>query len=159
MKKYAHEIKWGVIFTVVSLLWMVLEKMFGWHDELISKHPIYTNIFAILAIAIFVFALLEKRKKLGGFMTWKEGFVSGLIISVVAMILTPLSQVITHKVISPSYFPNAIQYSVESGNATQAEAEAFFTLPSYMMQSALGAIIMGAVTAAIVALILQRKKK
>ncbi|RMF26699.1 MAG: DUF4199 domain-containing protein, partial [Bacteroidetes bacterium] len=31
MNKYATEIKWGGIFTVASLLWLLLEKSLGWH--------------------------------------------------------------------------------------------------------------------------------
>ena len=29
MKKFAAEIKWGVLFTIVALLWMLLGKNFG----------------------------------------------------------------------------------------------------------------------------------
>ena len=64
MKKFALEIKWGVIFTIVLLLWMVMEKLLGWHGKHIDKHAIYTNFFAILAILIYVLALLEKRKNI-----------------------------------------------------------------------------------------------
>ena len=62
MSKYKIEIKWAIIFLLMGLVWMVLEKAFGFHDVHIDKHPIYTNLVAIPAIAIFVFALLDKRK-------------------------------------------------------------------------------------------------
>ncbi len=38
MKKYATEIKWGLIFTIVALLWMVFERLMGWHGENIAQH-------------------------------------------------------------------------------------------------------------------------
>ena len=157
MKKYAHEIKWGLIFTAVALVWMVLEKALGWHDEKIAQHATLTNIFAILAIAVFVFALLEKRKKLGGVMSWKEGFISGLLISVVVAILSPLAQWVTHALITPDYFNNAIAFAVESGKSTQEQAESFFNLSSYMVQASIGGLVMGLITSAIVALFVRKK--
>ena len=61
MKKYAIEIKWGVIFAIMGLVWMFIERSVGLHDDLIAHHATYTNLIAIPAIAIYVFALLEKR--------------------------------------------------------------------------------------------------
>ena len=157
MNKYIIEIKWGLIFTAVALLWMVVEKLLGWHGEKIAQHATYTNLFAIIAIAVYVFALLEKRKELSGVMSWKEGFVSGVIITIVVTILSPVSQWVTHQIISPEYFPNVINYVVESGNMTREAAEAFFNLSSYMVQASIGGLVMGLITSAVVALILKNK--
>jgi hypothetical protein len=157
MKKYATEIKWGLIFCAAALGWMVFEKAMGWHGPKIEQHPYMTNIFAVVAITVYVFALREKRQQLGGQMTWKQGFMSGLIISIVVALFSPLTQWITHALISPAYFPNAIAYSVDVGYYDSPEAAAeYFNLQSYMMQGGIGAIIMGVVTSAIVALFLRR---
>jgi len=158
MKTYKTETKWAVIFTIVSLLWMLLEKALGWHDTHIDKHAIYTNLFALIAIAVFVFALLEKRNKdLGGKMTWVQGFISGIIISVIIAILAPLSQYITYEYITPNYFKNAIAYSVENGAMNQENAAIIFSLKSYIIQAAFGALGMGIVTSALVALCIKKK--
>lgn len=156
MSKYLLEIRWAVIFTVVALAWMVGERAFGLHGAHIEKHPTYTNLFAIPAILVFVFALLDKRRQLGGVMSWKQGFVSGVIISAIIALLSPLAQWITHTVITPDFFDNAIAYSISSGNATQAQAEAFFNLGSYIMMAAASGFVMGVVTSAIVALFVRR---
>jgi len=124
----------------------------------IDKHAIYTNFFAIIAIAIFVFALLEKRNKdLGGKMTWVQGFVSGIIISVIVAMLSPLSQYVTHEYITPDYFQNAITHAVENAGMTQENAETYFNFNSYRIQAAFGALGSGIVTSAIVALFLRKK--
>jgi hypothetical protein len=152
MEKYRTEIKWGIIFTAVMLLWMVFERMMGWHGERIDQHAIMTSIFAIFAIAIYVFALRDKRKNdLGGLMSWKKGFQSGLIITLVVVLLSPLTQWIIHTVISPDFFQNMVEYSVESGMMERQEAEAYFNLRSYLVQSAVGALGLGVVTSAVVA--------
>jgi hypothetical protein len=158
MKKFLTEIKWGIIFTISALVWMVIEKALGWHDVLIAKYPIYTNFFVVIAITVFVFALLEKRNKdLGGKMTWFQGLASGVVLCVVIAILSPLSQYITHEFITPDFFKNAINYAVENNKMTQENAEIYFSLKSYMLQSAFGALGMGVVTSAIVALFVRKK--
>ncbi|SDR69851.1 DUF4199 domain-containing protein [Christiangramia echinicola] len=152
MKKYSIEIKWGIIFSLVSLVWMFLEKGLGWHDENIAQHAIYTNFFAIIAIALYVLALLDKRKNyFNGTMTWTQGFISGIVISIVVAILSPLAQYVTHEFITPDYFDNVIAYSVESGAMTQEAAEEYFNLTSYIIQSFFFALVVGVVTSAIVA--------
>ena len=153
MKKYSIEIRWGIIFFLIGLLWMYFEKAMGWHDELIGKHETYTNFFAIIAILIYVFALLDKRKSYyGGKMTYKEGLISGLIISVVVALLTPFSQWITNTYITPDYFENAINYAIEHKDETRETAEKTFNLQTYMWISFVFALVIGAVTSAIVAM-------
>ncbi|MTB52010.1 DUF4199 domain-containing protein [Lewinella sp. W8] len=157
MNKYRTELKWALIFTGMMFLWMIGERLTGLHDVHIDKHPIFTNFVAIPAIIIFVLALREKRDKdLDGKMTWMQGFISGLIISVIIAVLSPLMQFITLTYVSPQYFENAIAYSVESGNATQEEAESFFNLNSYLIMGAIGSIFMGMVTSAIVAIFVRK---
>ncbi|APS39036.1 MULTISPECIES: DUF4199 domain-containing protein [Salegentibacter] len=158
MKNYQIEIKWGVIFFAASLLWMYFEKLMGWHDVLIAKHAIYTNFFGLIAIAIYFFAIHDKRKNFfRGKMSWRQGFVSGVILSIVIALLSPIGQLITHYLISPEYFENAIESSVERNAMKQEDAEAYFNLSSYIVQSIAGALMMGVVTSAIVALILRKK--
>jgi len=50
-------------FSVMSLLRMLLEKLAGLHSAHIDKHPVYTNFIAVPAITVYVFALLDKKKR------------------------------------------------------------------------------------------------
>jgi len=158
MKNLRIEIKWAIIFAIVGLLWMLGEKLAGLHDEHIDKHAIYSSLFAIPAIAVYVFALLDKRKNFyHGSMTYKQGFITGLIISVFIAILSPLTQYITSTVITPEYFPNAIDYAVREGQMTQEVAENYFNMRSYIVQGLIWSLGMGLVTSAIVALFVRKK--
>jgi hypothetical protein len=160
MKTRRIEVKWAVIFCVMQLLWMLIEKLTGLYDEHIDKHHIYTNFIAIPSIAIYVLALLDKRKNFyDGIMSYKQGFVSGLVITLVVTVLSPLVQYVISSLIAPEYFPNIIKYSVEEGKMTQAAAESYFNLKSYIQQVLIGTPIMGIITTAIVALFTIRKNK
>ena len=160
MKNFSIELKWGIIFFITGLLWLWFEKLMGLHDVYIAQHPLYTNLFGIFAVTIFILALLEKRRKFfKGKMTWKEGFTSGIIISVIVTILSPLSQYLAYNFISPEYFNNIIEYSVGNGRMTQEQAESYFSLRSYIIQATFGALVMGVVTSAIVAWFVKTKKE
>ncbi len=158
MKKYTIEIKWGLIFVGMQLLWMLMESLTGLHAEHIDKHATYSNFIAIPAILVYVFALLDKRKNdLGGTMTYKQGFISGLIITLVVTILSPLTQTITSLYIVPEFFGNMINYTVEQGKMTREAAENYFNLKSYILQVLIATPVMGIVTTAIVAIFTRRK--
>ncbi|MCS4434765.1 DUF4199 domain-containing protein [Aquiflexum gelatinilyticum] len=158
MKNIKIEIKWAIIFAIMTLLWMVLEKAVGLHDAHIDKHVIYTNFIAVPAIAVYVFGLLDKRKNFyHGKMTYLQGFISGMIITAFVTVLSPLTQYITSTFITPDYFQNAIAYGVSSGKTTQEAAEAYFNLENYIIQGLIGAPIMGLLTTAIVSIFTQKK--
>ena len=150
--KYKTEIKWAIIFTIVMLMWMTLEKLTGLHNEHIDKHPIYTNFVSIPAIAVYVFALLNKRKSdYNGIMSYNQGVITGIIITIFVTILSPFIQLITSSIITPEYFPNVIEYSVNQGLMTEEVANNVFNLKSYIIQATIGAFIMGLITSVIVA--------
>lgn len=158
MKKIKIEIKWAIIFSIMILVWMFIEKLAGFHSEHIDKHPMYTNFIIIPTIIIYVLALLDKRKNVyNGIMTYKQGLISGLIIALIVTILSPLTQYITSTIITPDYFSNVIKYVVNEGEMNQIEAENYFNLKSYIIQALIGAPIMGIVTTVIVAIFTRRK--
>ena len=159
MNKFNLEIKWGLIFTAIALLWMVLEKALGWHDENIEVHPKMTMLFIPISIVVFILALLNKKRSLDGKMNWKQGFLFGLIMSIVITILAPISQLITHLLVSPSYFPNAIHYAVENNYMSQEAAEAHYNLSNYIITSTIASLIFGVVVFALLALIFKSKKE
>ena len=159
MEKFKIELKWGVYFTIAALAWAYLEKSLGWHDVLIAKHAIYTNLFGLVAIIIYVLAIREKKADYyNGYMTWSQGFISGCLVSVFVAALSPLAQYLTYEYISPDYFKNVISYSVEKNVMKQEGAEAYFSLNSYIIQGVFGALALGVVTSGIVALFLRSKE-
>ncbi len=158
MKSIGTEIRWGIIFVVMTLLWMVMEKLGGFYSALIQYHPIVTNFIAIPAILVFVLALRDKKiKDYNGQMTYKQGFICGAIITAIVTVISPLTQLIVSSVIAPEYFPNIIAYSVQTGKMTLQEANDYFNLTNYIVQGLFGAPVMGIITTAIVAIFIRTK--
>lgn len=155
--KNKTEIKYALGFFMMTLLWMAMERLFGLHSIHIDKHATYTNLYAIPSIAIYVMALLEKRKVYNGIISYGQAFKSGLIMTVIITLLSPISQYLTSVYITPHYFENAINFAVTSGAMTQDAAISEFNLSNYLMYSVIGAPVMGLFTTAIVALLVRRK--
>ena len=160
MKNRKIEIKWAVIFSIMGLLWIVLEKLCGLHSTYIDYHLYLTNLFAIPAIIIMIMALKDKKKNFyNGQITYKQGLISGIILSILIALISPLTQWITSYVITPEYFPNVIKRSVEIGYyKTTEEAQANFNYKNYAIQGAIGALIMEIVTTAIAMIFIRTKK-
>lgn len=161
MNRIKIELKWAFIFLAMSLLWMLMEKETGLHSTHLDMHQYVSLLFALPAIAIYYFALTDKKKTIyGGQMTFKQGLLSGLILTLIITLLSPLSQWFISTVITPDYFNNVIAYSLETGYyATRKQAEAYFNLNNYIVQSILGAISMGVITSVIVAFFVKSKKQ
>ena len=159
MKNFSIEFKWSIIFVFIYLLWMIFEKVMGWHDEFIDKHAIYTNIFGIIALGIYILALRDKRNNFfKGSITWRQGFVTGIILTIIITIFSPLSQYIVATYISPEYFDNMIEYSVQNKRMNLEQASTLYNLKSYIIQAIFSALVMGVGTAALAALIIRNKK-
>ena len=160
MKKLKIEFKWAIVFTITLLAWMLLEKTLGWHEENIANHWWLTMLFAPFAIFIYLLAVREKRRRVyNKKMTWLQGFISGVILTVFVALLSPISQYITHNYITPEYFKTVIEYSVTNDLMTRTKANDYFNITHYMWQSVFGALLFGVGTAAIVAVFVRKGTK
>lgn len=158
MGKFEIEIRWGFFFAIAIVIWAILEKTVGLYSDNISSYGIYTNLFALVAITLYVVALYRKKVDFyGGKMTWRQGFVAGVYMTVVITVLSPLCQYIIHKYVAPELLPNLIAYKVESGYLSLEAANKYFNLESYIYQSSSFALSTGVVTSAITAYFVRTK--
>lgn len=151
------ELKWAIVFTILTLAWMLLEKTLGFHDEKIADNYWLTILFVPIGVFMFVLAMRETRRRVHNRkMTWLQGFLSGFVLAVFIAVLSPLSQYITHNFITPEYFENVKDYSVTNNLMNIGEANDYFNMNNYLWQSFFGALIGGTVTSAIVAIFMRR---
>ncbi|MDT8347466.1 MAG: DUF4199 domain-containing protein [Flavobacteriaceae bacterium] len=161
MHRFKLEIKWAFIFMLALLLWMELERAAGLHDRNIHLHQYLTMLYVIPAVWIYVLALKDiKKKYYKGVMNFKQGLVSGLMITLVVAVFSPLLQWIISFVITPDYFNNVIEYSLQTGYMeSRTAAEAHFNFKSYALSSVMFAIVSGIITSLLVAFFVKTKNK
>jgi uncharacterized protein DUF4199 len=159
MKKFSIEIRWGIQFSLISIVWMILEKIVGLHDAYVGMQLIYTNLFGLVAIAIYFLELRDKKKHYyNGQMDWRQGFVSGVVLTVVITLLCPMVNGLIYTYVTPQFFDRMIAHRVSKGLQTQAQAQAYFNLMSYTVMGVFDALSKGIITAALVALFVKTKK-
>ena len=159
MKKFAIEIKWGIRYAFLWILWLFIEKSTGYYEAKIADYVWYSLLFTFVTIFVYYVAIKEKKNDFfKGEMSWKQGCVTGIFLTIVMAILTPVCQIIFHKAIAPEFFPNMIEHSVSIGKSREM-AENYFNLTSFTLQNVFSTLSLGVVLSAIVALILQTKPK
>lgn len=160
MKNLKIEVKWAFVFIIMQLTWMLMERVLGFHDDKIDKHALVSSFIFIPSILVYVLALLDKRKNFyNGYMNYLQGFITGLFITLFVSIVSPLTQIIVSTLISPDYFTNVINYSVEKEIMNRDEAEAYFNLNNYVYLTIIATPIMGILTSALVALFTFKRRK
>jgi hypothetical protein len=159
MKNFSIEIKWALRFTLLTLAWAIGEKAIGLHDQYIQHYGMYTNLFAIPAFLFFYLAIREKKKYVyNDRMTFRQGFVSGLVLSFIIALLNPLAQFVIYKSVTPHFFDTIISYKVKHHYMTLENAKIYFNLKTYMVESSFTALSKGFITGAIVSLFLRNEK-
>lgn len=147
------EFKYASLIGIAMILWLWGEKIVGLHKEHIEYHP-YVTMFAVLFPIIgTTMALKEKRAENGGYLTFKQGFLTGFGVALIGTPMAILIQFIFHKFINPDFFTDMIAYAEAHDHPGSEE---YFNLKSYMIQAAMGPLVGGTVISAILAWVNKR---
>lgn len=161
MKNFKIELRWGILFSLITMIWMFIEKNFLlWHDKYISnQYGAHFIALLIIFILVYYFALREKRRDYyRGKMSWKKGVFSGGLLTVIITVLSPFTVFFIYHYISPDYFHNMIEYqTTESNNMTTKSAEMFFSMKSFMIQKIFTDLSFGIIIAVIIALFFRKR--
>ncbi len=154
------EIKWGVVWPTSMFLFLCFEFYAGLQEPPNLEWGVIVDTAGglVLPLLVFFLGLRQKRDQdLEGVMSWKEGFVSGLIMTAVALPLSLLLVWAFLTFVNPSWFDTMITYSVATGYFSQEAAEAYFNMKSYLTQTAMNVALFGVVLSAIFAFLYKTK--
>lgn len=158
MKNYSIEFKWAALATLAALIWMFFEKYLGYHAENIRYNVLFSLLFNIVLVIIYILALKEKKKDFyQNNITWKQAFFTGLILCVMITFFFPLIQYITYFQVSPNYFKLLLDQIVIHNNMTMEEAMKNFSFDIYLRQGASSNLSLGVVVSAIISYYIQTK--
>lgn len=157
-------LKWGALTALFMFFWITLEFAIGLHTEYIAYHPVVTLVALLIPLLCLYWGLREEKRKAPAAFNFSRALITGLLISSVAAILGMLGQWAFHLWINPDFFDSQIAYA-ESKALSQGidvlvarrEAEVYFSLHSYLLQTLGGALIGGAVASAILAFFMRNR--
>lgn len=160
MKNFQIEYKWAFIQTLFGIAWITLEKFSGLHDEHVAVHALYTNLSLLPLVVIYGLAIREKKRDFfKNQMDWKQGFLSGSVMAVIAALMSAPAIFFSLTVISPDFFANQIKFQTEVRGMSTEVATSYFNMNSYLITAAVGGISLGIVISAILAYFLKSKSK
>lgn len=157
MNKFKIEFRWAIYYTFLSILWFQLEKSLGYHNQNIDNQPYITNLFYVIIFFIYILQLLDKKKNyFNRIMTWQQGLISGVVLSVFAMILSPFAIYFKLKYVNPAFFQQMIKASTSRGIKLE-NAEAVFNLKAYITLGIVDCLSFGIIFAALASAIIKSK--
>jgi hypothetical protein len=160
------ELKWGVMIGAANMVWLYLSYYLGMHESGLVMIQVMTLISVLISVIGYLLALRALAKKFPE-IEYLEGIRSGAIIAGVVALFAAVAQVGYFKLVNPGFTDQMVEltrsYYLESG-LSENEAGQFaegakktFGMVSYMIQSALGAVIIGMISTAIMMLFLRRR--
>jgi hypothetical protein len=151
-----NEFKWAAIMSVVLLVWLTALKFLGFQEtDKIHVHVILVNAYYLILFVLYIFAINERKRKYRGFISRRDAFLTGLLVTLFLVVLSPLNMSVFYYLINPNFFQVMIDFNVENG-VNQQVAESDYNLFNYIFSSMLMNLVVGGVFSAIGALLLQK---
>ena len=164
------EIRSGIAISVAGFLWLLLEFFLGLHTTRIDYQPFFTWLSVIIPITGLYWAIKAKRNRFyGGEITFIQAAKTGLIVTGVSSLTSPLLAWLYVSVVNPFYFSTTITHrkqmieelnlsSLEEKSIKINEAYQYFNVSTYLIQSFLTILIIGIVLTLIIAALIKKNK-
>jgi hypothetical protein len=153
------ELKFAIIYVVISFLWNCLEYFAGLQDKYIDIHPyVVTPFYLLLTVIIYYLNIREKRWRNYRRISFIQAFGSGVLLSILIIILNPFLLYIFGKFINPEFYNSFIQYEILSGKMTPNEAADYYNIANFIVRGSIYRLVMGITVTLIIAVFIRKTK-
>ena len=164
---FKSEIQTGILLSVGLFLWLLLEFFLGFHTTRIDYHPFITWLSIVIPIAGIYWSMKMKRdREYAGKISFVQALKSGLVVTGIMSLLGPIMVFVYVSAINPLFFSTMLAHSkvmIEGLNISVVDKEKMieestrnFSTSSYVIQSFIGSLIMGAVLSILTAALMKR---
>jgi hypothetical protein len=144
-----------------------LEFFLGFHTTRIDYHPFITWLSIAIPIAGIYWSMKVKRdREYAGKISFVQALKSGLVVTAIMSLLGPIMVFVYVSAINPLFFSTMLAHSkvmIEGLNISVVDKEKMieestrnFSTSSYVIQSFIGSLIMGAVLSILTAALMKR---
>lgn len=153
------EAKTAIWVAIAGFAWVLLEFVTGLHTSNIDMHATVTWFAFVPTILIYIIHFEYLKKQMQDQLTFKKGFLSGTLVTFIAIPLSQIGFAIFYYLINPSLFSAFKNYSVQNQIMSADEADLYFNIGNYLVQIALGILIIGLLLSSILSFIYKSKTK
>lgn len=158
-------IKYGLLISIFSLIWIVFEQLLGLQDEYIEWHKIVTNFSLIIPTVGIWLALSEFKAARISKYNFQKGFAIGFKITIINTILIIPIIYLFYKFINPDWTNTmmnkakleAMNNGEDSLKAIE-EARSYFGFRYYLIQNIIGTFIFGTLISSLIAFLQKNRK-
>lgn len=154
-----REVKTAIWIAFAGFLWAILEFVAGLHTSRINMHAVITLFAFLPVLLIYIWHYRRTKKEYQQQLTWQKGFLSGLFVTGVAIPLSQAGFLIFYYFINPKLFSAFTKYSIENKIMTAEEAGNYFSISNYLVQIAIGTLMIGLLFSVILSFIFKAKIK
>ncbi len=156
--KFKTEVKFGLVIGLLTIIWLLGEYSTGLHHKHHDLFLIVTNFVYIIPLTGIYMGISDKRKNYYNHsLTFGQGVLTGLIISVIYSLIAGIGQYCYHVIINPGYFDLMIAKSQEHG-VSKEEAAKYFNTYNYTMSVVVADFVVGLFASLLHSAILKRKE-
>jgi len=148
-----NHVKYGLIMSKATALFVLFMHFTGQYTNMKEKSPLEMIFIIFVPIIVWYLGIKARKKELKGKLTFKQGFVAGVKISIVFAITSPFVFLLYYTLVNPSMI-DFMKKEYMMPNATTGQIIAFDMLVQF-----LAALVMGSIYGAIISLFLKTKKK
>ena len=108
----AHFIRYGVIYALIQIVITVLSYLAG-VDFVASNMFLFAFIMILFSIGYTIYSIIQFRKKSGGYMTLKDGFIVTFFTLALAGLITTVFTIVLYNFIDKEYPQLLAEKSIE----------------------------------------------
>jgi hypothetical protein len=160
------EIRWGLILAACLCIWTLLLHVTGVYTVHLQYASWADNAAIVFPLVALIGAMLERRRRQSGWLTMRDGFLTGVATMLISWPITAAFMLLYHHVIHPEWLERLTAFERQqllSAGATQAAvASATARLAARagvgyeLWTSLIGTIVLGVVASAVIVLVLRR---
>ena len=108
----SRELRYGLIAGFLTLIWMTTGTLLGWDRNEMGKYAPVLSLIILIA-AIYISILFKRDKDLGGVISFKDAFITGLSASFVIGLMVGAYLFVYTQYINPDFVNEMVKETEE----------------------------------------------
>jgi Protein of unknown function (DUF4199) len=150
--KRVVELRYAVLTSLATLLWLITEYVIGFQDKYISIYPFVTLCSLAVPLLCYRQAFREKRDVLGNKFTLQQALLAGFLLALFTSIFSIPVEIFFLQLINPDFMADMIRYAAVQTKQTEEAVAVYINLQSMIMETVLVTFITSGIIALALAL-------
>lgn len=151
------ELKWVSIIIILHIIWHIAERLLGFYSDKALYQGLSSAVFMVVYAGIMYLAVAGLRESNRGYLNKRQGFLSGLFISLIMVAFAPIMVGLLQFLIQPDFFNTMIMETTNNGAYQSYQmAEKEYNYWNYVTLYMAGYLLVGSLSAALWSYVLHK---